>query len=64
MNKIKLGRFEVDEYQELPKGWKEDKGATTAPVGFIWITNGKSLFRGERKSGLIREENLRRSLNE
>lgn len=59
MTKMKLGKFEVDLYSSLPQGWKEDKGATTAPVGFAWINNGKSLIKGERKSGLIKLENLK-----
>jgi len=41
-------------YKRKPNGWKEDKGATTAPVGYKWISNGKSLTSGERKSALVR----------
>lgn len=59
MDKMKLGEHEVDLYNSLPQGWKQDKGAITAPKGFTWINNGKSLLSGERKSGLIRLENLK-----
>ena len=39
-------------YQRMPNGWKETEGALTAPVGYKWIDNGKSLFKG-RKSALL-----------
>lgn len=39
---------------EMPIGWKVLKGATTAPCGFIWVYNGKSLFGGERESALLK----------
>lgn len=42
-------------YSRMPKGWKETKGATTAPKGYKWISNGKSLLGGKRKSALIKE---------
>lgn len=38
----------------IPDGWKIDKGAMTAPKGFCWITNGKSRFGTERKSALLK----------
>ncbi len=43
-------------YKRKPNGWKEDKGATTAPKGYAWISNGKSLFSGERRTGLIKAD--------
>ena len=46
-------------YDELPLGWKEIKGALTAPEGYVWIHNGRSLFGGEYRHGLIRKEKLR-----
>lgn len=45
-------------YDRLPDGWKIIKGAMTAPSGYIWIHNGKSLFGGEYKHGIIAMENL------
>lgn len=44
-------------YKRKPNGWKDDVEATTAPVGYKWITNGKSLFGGERRSGLMKVNN-------
>lgn len=44
----------VKVHDKMPRGWKEDKGATTAPVGYKWITNGKSFF-GKRKTAFIKE---------
>ena len=44
-------------YKTMPKGWREDKGATTAPAGTKWVTNGKSRFakndKDKRKSALL-----------
>lgn len=44
------------EFTKVPKGFKRLEGATTAPRDKVWITNGKSLFSGERVSGLIDKE--------
>ncbi len=45
--------------EKLPrkfKNWKRVKGATTQPKEFVWISNGKSRFGGERKSVLVKED--------
>ncbi len=43
--KYKLnGVSDVDVYTAMPKGWKVDKGATTAPLGGVVITSGGSRF--------------------
>ena len=34
---------------EMPKGWEVLNNSTTAPVGYIWIYNGKSLFSKQRE---------------
>lgn len=39
---------------EMPRGWKVNKGATTAPDGYVWIWNGKSLFSGEYQHALLK----------
>ena len=39
---------------EVPKGYTELTGATTAPLGYTWYYNGKSLFSGERKTVLVK----------
>lgn len=44
--------------EEVPQGWKETEGATTAPNGYKWYNNGESLFGGKYEHGLfpIKEE--------
>lgn len=60
MNDIE--RIEI--YETMPKGWKVLEGATTAPKGYVWIWNVKSLFpkNGEERfrSGLIKEDNIQK----
>lgn len=51
---------EVKVYKKIPKGWKEIKGATTAPAGYKWIDNGERLFGGNYKSAFVKIENKRR----
>lgn len=38
----------------LPEGWKEFKSASTAPNGYKWISNGKSMFGGEFEHALLK----------
>lgn len=38
----------------LPEGWKALEGATTAPKGWYWASNGKSRFSGEYEHALVR----------
>ena len=55
--KTKAGKEKVIEYvNEVPKGWVKNDGATTAPLGYKWYTNGKSLIKGERKNILVKEK--------
>lgn len=42
----------ADAYTKPPKGWKKLEGATTAPKGYTWYSNGKGLFSGY-KDGLV-----------
>lgn len=39
---------------KVPKGWVKVKNATTAPRGYSWYSNNKSLFSGERKTMLVK----------
>lgn len=41
---------------ELPDGWKKLDGALTAPNGYYWASNGKSLFSKDYDSALIKEQ--------
>ena len=44
----------IEIVNEIPKGWKILNNTTTAPVDYVWISNGKSLFSGERKRKLLK----------
>lgn len=46
-------KYGVEIYREMPEGWKVTAGALTAPRGVVWINNGKSLFKGERKAAFL-----------
>lgn len=50
----------VDILDSVPDGWKKFD-MQTAPVGYVGVTNGKSLFGGERKSALVAEDVFRNS---
>ena len=59
-----VGGRTVRVYTSMPQGWKETKGAMTAPKGYTWINNGKSRFNGQRETALLRDRpRLRRRLN-
>lgn len=42
---------------EIPRSCLDCRllGTSTAPVGSVWISNGKSRFGGERKKALLPE---------
>ena len=44
----------VDVYDRMPEGWSENKGALTAPRGYVWISNGASVFSSDYRHGLLR----------
>ena len=47
----------VEIWNEIPSyewRWKRVNG-TTAPKGYVWISNGKSRFSKERETALLRE---------
>ena len=48
-------RTAVPVVNSLPPGWKlAPKGALTAPLGHIWIYNGKGLFDEDLQLALLR----------
>lgn len=49
---IELG---VPFYCEMPDGWAVIKEATTAPNGYVWINNQKSVFSDEYEHALLRK---------
>lgn len=49
----------IPKLDRLPEGWVRTNGAQTAPIGWYWANNGKSLFGGERRSALIKEESCK-----
>ena len=50
-----LEQFTV--YFVMPDGWKEIIGAQTAPSGYVWIFNGKSIFSSEYRHALLKVNN-------
>lgn len=42
-------------YPMLPTGWKVLIGATTAPHGYVWCSNGESRFSPGYRHGLIKD---------
>lgn len=38
----------------IPEGWKVIEGATTAPNGYKWIYNCKSLFDKEYRQAIVK----------
>lgn len=47
-----LGK-DVPFMKTVPKGWKVDDYATTAPKGYVWINNGESHFSKNFKSAIV-----------
>lgn len=45
---------DVPRYDKMPEGWKEIKGASTAPNGYVWIWNRKSIFRKDFRHALLK----------
>ncbi len=45
--------------KKMPQGWKVRKGATTAPIGYVWVYNGKSRFGGEYEQALVPESEVK-----
>ena len=41
-------------YESMPKGWSVIKGALTAPSGYVWIHNEKSIFSKEYEHGYLK----------
>ena len=44
----------IEVVNNIPNGWKILEGATTAPKGYKWIYNNKSLFSKKRKKALLK----------
>jgi hypothetical protein len=45
---------DVPRYDKMPEGWKEVKGASTAPNGYVWIWNRKSIFSKDFRHALLK----------
>lgn len=41
-------------FTSMPDGWKDIKGALTAPNGYKWIYNGKPIFGDEYEQALLK----------
>ena len=64
IGKVKMGNGTQEVYDKIPEGWKVQDAQTT-PFGYVFITNGVSIFqnlrgekKGKRKTGLIRDSFL------
>lgn len=53
-----------DVINELPKGWKRVEGATTAPNGYVVVSNNQSRFGGDRETKLIKQEDYLNSVKQ
>lgn len=49
-----LGNPAIPKLDSLPDGWDYIDGCTTAPCGWRWAHNRKSIRSGERKKALVR----------
>lgn len=47
----------VKVFYQMPTGWKKIFGAQTAPSGYVWIFNGKSIFSSEYRHALLKVKN-------
>ena len=62
-----MSKYDLDYWKEKnveileskPKGWIKLEGATTAPNGYNWYSNGKYRFGGEYKNALVSEESTK-----
>ncbi len=46
-------------FENIPAGWSKLSGATTAPIGYLFISNGKSRFSKEYRCGLVKDNTQR-----
>ena len=44
----------VKVFTKLPEGWRINLGVTTAPMGYTWISNGKSRLSGQYEHALLK----------
>lgn len=51
--------MEALKIDRVPEGWKVIRGAQTAPIGWVWVCNGKSRFGGEYEHALVPESAAR-----
>lgn len=47
----------VKVFYQMPTGWEEISCAQTAPSGYVWIFNCKSIFTREYRHALLRVKN-------
>lgn len=40
-------------FTKMPSGWRHCHGSS-APIGYLWINNGKSLFGGQYEHALLK----------
>ncbi len=54
--RYKSGLRQIEYLNTVPAGWVKLEGATTAPKGFSWYGNKKSLFSKNYKQQLIKTQ--------
>lgn len=54
-SKIKMANSNVAVYNKVPKGFTKNTRATTAPKGYSWYNNGKSMFSGDYIGILVKD---------
>lgn len=55
-SRMQINGRNVAVYNKTPKGFSKTSGATTAPKGYSWYSNNKSLFGDERISILVKNK--------
>lgn len=65
VNRIKASSkyYGVKCYKTMPKGYKEIKGALTAPKGAMWAYNGESILSGKCKRCFVLEPWFRKEMD-
>ncbi len=61
---MSYGFPDVLRYDTMPTGWKEIRWAITAPNGYVWISNRKSIFSKDYRHALLRIRPNGNELNE
>ena len=56
-NRFFKANSDIPVLDAMPEGWGIVRGAMTAPRGYAWINNRKSIFSDEYRHALLRKIN-------